>query len=178
MPGLELPAQYQAIHHAAREGGRKERRKIMYNTNKVSPPSFIPNQFLVEEPNPEGLSVGRWEGGDALGRTLGTRCTPVSRDKAIICTAAPGHSPRCHPAVGSCTGATLHPAGRVCPAPGAGEDTTGTVGLGTRGGEPRAASPAGAGRRCQASVCSQHVFFPKCCHSIGGGGPESGIKRS
>lgn len=97
MPGLELPAQYQAIHHAAREGGRRERRKIMYNTNKVSPPSFIPNQFLVEEPNPEGLSVGRWEGGDALGRTLGTRCTPVSRDKAIICTAAPGHSPRCHP---------------------------------------------------------------------------------
>lgn len=77
--------------------GRRQRRKIMYNTNKVSPPSFIPNQFLVKEPNPEGLAVGRWEGGDALGRTLGTRCTPVNRDKAIICTAAPGHSPRCHP---------------------------------------------------------------------------------
>lgn len=92
MPGLELPAQYQAIHHAGRQGGRRQRRKIMYNTNKVSPPSFIPNQFLVKEPSPEGLSAGRWEGGDALGRTLGT---PVS--KAIICTAAPGHSPCCHP---------------------------------------------------------------------------------
>lgn len=37
MPGLELPSQYQAIHHAGREGGRRETRKITYNTNKVSP---------------------------------------------------------------------------------------------------------------------------------------------
>lgn len=43
-----------------------ERRKIMYNTNKVSlspPTPFIPNQFLVKEPNPEGLSArGRCTG--------------------------------------------------------------------------------------------------------------------
>lgn len=43
-----------------------ERRKIMYNTNKVSlspRTPFIPNQFLVKEPNPEGLSArGRCTG--------------------------------------------------------------------------------------------------------------------
>lgn len=93
MPGLELPAQYQAIHHAGREGGRRQRRKIMYNTNKVSPPSFIPDQFLAKGPIRRGC---QW--GEALGRALGARCTPVNTDKAIICTAAPGHSPHCHPA--------------------------------------------------------------------------------
>lgn len=94
MPGLELPAQYQAIHHAeGGRGGRTERRKIMYNTNKVSPPAFIPNQFLVEEPNPEG----RWEGGDAPGRNLVTRCTPVNRDKSCYLHSSPLQSPRSLP---------------------------------------------------------------------------------
>lgn len=60
MPGLELPAQYQAIHHAGGEGGRRQRRKIMYNTNKVSPPSFIPSQFLVRGPIQRGC---QWGGG-------------------------------------------------------------------------------------------------------------------
>lgn len=36
----------------------------MYNTNKVSPPAFIPNQFLVKEPNPEGLQAGGAGRGD------------------------------------------------------------------------------------------------------------------
>lgn len=74
-------------------GGRTERRKIMYNTNKVSPPAFIPNQFLVEEPNPEG----RWEGGDAPGRNLVTRCTPVNRDKSCYLHSSPLQSPRSLP---------------------------------------------------------------------------------
>lgn len=83
-------------------GGRTEKRKIMYNTNKVSPPAFIPNQFLVEEPNPEG----RWEGGDAPGRNLVTRCTPVNRDKSCYMHSSPLQSHAHCPAAGSCTSRT------------------------------------------------------------------------
>lgn len=158
MPGLELPSQYQAIHHAGREGGRRERRKITYNTNKVPPPPFIPNQFLLKEPNPEGLSVGRWEGGYTLGRNLVTRCTPVNRDKSHHLHTSPSAKPTLTTsAVGSSAGASLHPAGLVSLCSWSwGRTPAGTALLGTRRGEHKGASPASTGWRGQASAGKQH----------------------
>lgn len=171
MPGLELPSQYQAIHHAGREGGRRERRKIMYNTNKVSPPAFIPNQFLVKEPNPEGSWGGGWEGGYALGRNLVTRCTPVNRDKSHHLHSSPSAKPPlATSAGGSSTGARLQPAGLVSLCSwGWGRTPAGTAVLGKGRGEHQGASPASTAWRGQASACKQHQLFPRCCHNHFGG---------
>lgn len=165
MPGLELPSQYQAIHHAGREGGRTERRKIMYNTNKVSPPAFIPNQFLVKEPNPEGLQAGGREGGCAPGRNLVTRCTPVNRYKSCHLHTIPLRSPHSPPQLlaaaqePACTHRTQVPLvqeqERVL---------VRTARLGKHR-EHKGASPAGTVERGQASACRQLDFFPRSSHS-------------
>lgn len=113
MPGLELPSQYQAIHHAGREGGRRERRKIMYNTNKVSPP-FHSQPIFSRGAQSRGVVSRGWEGRYALGRNLVTRCTSVNRDKSHHLHTSPSAKPTLPTsAVGSCTGASLHPAGPV-----------------------------------------------------------------
>lgn len=122
MPGLELPSQYQAIHHAGREGGRTERRKIMYNTNKVSPPAFIPNQFLVKEPNPEGLQAGGAGRGMCTGEESGYKMHSSKRRQKLSSAYYPSAKPTlATPAAGGSTGASLHPQDPGPSGPGAGE---------------------------------------------------------
>ena len=160
MPGLELPSQYQAIHHAGREGGRRERRKIMYNTNKVSPP-FHSQPIFSKGAQSRGVVSRGMEGGYALGRNLVTRCTPVNRDKSHHLHTSPSAKPTLATlAVGSHTGESLHPAGLVSLCCWSwGRTLAGTALLGKRRREHKGASPASTGWRGQASACKQHQFF-------------------
>lgn len=98
-----------------------ERRKIMYNTNKVSlspPTPFIPNQFLVKEPNPEGLSAR----GRCTGEKAGYKMhSSKQRQKPSSAYQSLSKKPTLNTsAVGSCTGASLHPAGLASRCSGAG----------------------------------------------------------
>lgn len=170
MPGLELPSQYQAIHHAGREGGRTERRKIMYNTNKVSPPAFIPNQFLVKEPNPEGLQAGGAGRGMCTGEESGYKMHSSKQRQKLSSAYYPSAKPTlATPAAGGSTGASLHPQDPGPSGPGAGEG----AGEDSKAGETQRAqgpaSPAGTVERGQASVCRQLDFSLEAPTAIWGG---------
>ena len=139
----------------------------MYNTNKVSPP-FIPNQFLVKEPNPEGLSAGGWEGGYALGRNSGYKMhSSKQRQKPSSAYQSLGKAHTHHLGSWQPHRSESKPSRAGVPLfPELGRMLAGTALLGKRGGEHTGASTPSTGWRGQASACKQHIYFsPKHCHN-------------
>lgn len=158
MPGLELPSQYQKIHHAGREGGRRERRKIMYNTNKVSPPLHSQPIFSKGAQSRGVVSRGVGKGictGEESGYKMHSGKWKQKPSSAYL-SLGEAHA-LATSAVGSCTGASLHPAGlaSLC-LRSWGRTLAGTALLGKRRAERKGALPASTGLRGQAFACKQH----------------------
>lgn len=157
MPGLELPSQYQAIHHAGREGGRRETRKITYNTNKVSP-SLHSQPIFSKGAQSRGVVSRGWEGDYALGKeTVYKMHSSKQRQKPSSAYQSLGKAHACHLGCWQPHRSKSAPSRAGVPLlPELGRTLAGTALLGKRRREHKGASPASTGWRGQVCACKRH----------------------